>query len=79
MDVATEILAVQAALAGRDLPATHLVRGMERAFAADPGHGARGRSAPARLERARRHAAAFGIPTPRLDDIAARAMEQPEP
>ncbi len=72
-EVAAEVLAIQAALTGRDLPASRLVAAMEQAFAADPEHGTKGRSAPARLARARRHAADHGIATPRLDAIARTA------
>jgi hypothetical protein len=45
---------------------------MREAFAADPAHGRAGRSAPARLKRALRHADAAGLPVPDLGEIAAR-------
>jgi hypothetical protein len=44
---------------------------MEEAIAGDPEHKATGRSAPARLARALRHAALAGIDTPRMAEIAA--------
>lgn len=75
-DVATEVFdevfAIQQWLAGRELPRDELLAEMVRAFEADPEHGAMGRSAPARLARARDHALAAGIPVPRLDSIATR-------
>ncbi|MEM1418050.1 MAG: hypothetical protein AAGH15_24350, partial [Myxococcota bacterium] len=49
-----------------------LLGALEKAFAADPAHGAMGRSAPARLARARAQAAELGVSVPALDAIAAR-------
>ncbi len=45
---------------------------LERAFAADPAHGAMGRSAPARLARARAQAELLGVAVPMLAAIARR-------
>jgi hypothetical protein len=46
---------------------------MLEAFAADPEHGATGRSAPLRLRRALDHAAAAGIEVPAMAEIAREA------
>ena len=68
--VADEVLDIQEWLVGAPLDRARHVRGMEAAIAGDPEHGATGRSAPARLERALRHAAEAGIETPELRAIA---------
>ena len=78
--VGEDVLALQQALLA-DLPASERpVEAMpldraaawatfERAVAADPDHGARGRSAPARLARALAHAERLGIQVPTLARI----------
>jgi len=69
--VAREVIQIQEALTGRELPADRLIAGMLQAFAGDPDHGCMGRSAPARLARAMEQADAAGLAVPRLRDIAA--------
>lgn len=69
--VAGEILAIQEWLAGTALPRVRLMAGLLEGFAGDPRHLCTGRSAPARLDRARRLAREAGIATPWLDGIAA--------
>ena len=68
-DVAGEVLDIQEWLVGRLLEKDRLIDRMERAFAADPDHGATGRSAPMRLARALGHAADGGIETPTMERI----------
>lgn len=75
--VANEVLDIQAHLAG-PLDRTALVAGMVEAFEADPDHGTTGRSAPARLKRALRHARQLDVETPTLDDIASRHGVTPD-
>lgn len=67
--VAREVLDIQEWLVGRALDRDRLISAMAEAFAADPEHGATGRSAPRRLERALTHAATAGISTPTLREI----------
>jgi len=71
VSVAAEILDIQQQLTGTVLDRPRLLQGLAAAFAADPDHGATGRSAPVRLARAIGQAAEFGVPSPRLDEIAA--------
>jgi hypothetical protein len=68
--VAAEVLEIQEYLVGAPIDGKGAVTGMMAAIEADPDHGATGRSAPSRLERARRHAADAEIATPTLDAIA---------
>jgi ketopantoate reductase len=68
--VAAEVLDIQEHLVGAPLDGERAMAAMVTAIQADPDHGATGRSASSRLERARRHAAAAGIDTPTLDAIA---------
>lgn len=68
--VAGEVLAIQEHLVGSPVDRDGAVGAMVVAIDADPEHGATGRSAPRRLDRARRHAADAGIDTPTLDAIA---------
>ncbi len=67
---AAEILDIQEALVGGPIDRDGAIAAMVSAFAADPDHGATGRSAPRRLERALGHAAAAGLDTPVLLSIA---------
>lgn len=69
--VATEVLDIQEWLVGDRLDRARHIAGMEAAIAGDPEHKATGRSAPARLARALRHAGEAGIDTPQLSAIAA--------
>lgn len=71
--VAGEILDIQEALVGQTLDRETLVADMVEAFAADPDHGAMGRSAPHRLERAVSLAAELDIDTPTLLRVASTA------
>ena len=69
--VATEIIPIQEWLTGQALAKDRLIAGMVEAFDADPDHGATGRSAPARLARALRHADQAGLDVPTLREVAA--------
>lgn len=69
--VATDVLDVQEALAGRRFARDDLLNGMLEAFRADPGHACAGRSAPARLKRALHQADAAQLAVPTLRRIAA--------
>jgi ketopantoate reductase len=71
--VARDVLAIQAALTGRDdLPEQRLIEAMTEAFDGDPAHKCMGRSAPARLARALAIADEHGLEVPTLREIAAR-------
>lgn len=67
--VAAEVLGLQEWLVGHPLARSELVAAMVAAFAADPDHGATGRSAPGRLDRALAHAEAAGLAAPTLHSI----------
>jgi len=69
-EVTAEVLAIQKALAGRPIDDREVLRMVERAVASDPEHGAKGRSAPARLKRAIAHAEEHGIDVPKLKALA---------
>ena len=64
--VAREVLALQSALLGAPVDVDARLVDLERAIEADPKHGARGRTAPARLARALRHADELGVDVPTL-------------
>jgi hypothetical protein len=68
--VAKEVMDIQDALTGLRHDRDALIAGMLEAFDGDPGHGCTGRSAPARLARAIRHADAFGLAVPTLRSLA---------
>lgn len=68
--VARDVLTLQAHRAGQALPAERLLQGLAEAFEADPAHGCRGRSAPARLRRALDYARGAGLATPALDALS---------
>jgi ketopantoate reductase len=70
-EVAHEVLDLQEHLAGATLPRERLLERLEEAIFSDPQHPCTGRSAPARLERAIRHAERAGLDVPRLRAIAA--------
>ncbi len=72
--VTDDVLAIQAALTQEDLPADRLRDHLAASFAADPDHGATGRSAPARLRRAIALADQHGLDVPALRQIAARHL-----
>ncbi len=68
--VGSEVLDIQEHLVGAPIDHERAVSGMVAAIEADPNHGATGRSAPRRLERALRHADEAGIEAPTLQAIA---------
>ncbi|NNF69108.1 MAG: hypothetical protein HKN01_05000 [Acidimicrobiia bacterium] len=65
-----EILQIQSALAGRQVDVAGMIEALGDTFLADPDHGTRGRSAPARLARALAHANRLGLGVPELRRIA---------
>jgi hypothetical protein len=69
--VAAEVLDVQAARIGADLPRKELMLALDLAIAADPNHPCTGRSAPERLLRVLAQAREAGLETPELSRIAA--------
>jgi hypothetical protein len=69
--VANEVIDIQDALTGVHHDRDKLIAGMLEAFGGDPEHGCTGRSAPARLARAIRHADEFGLAVPALRALAA--------
>ncbi len=69
--VAQEVVAIQAKLLGEPLLAEPYIAGMLEAFEGDPEHRCTGRSAPARLARALRHADEYGLEVPTLRAIQA--------
>lgn len=71
--IASEILKIQDWLVGSPVDRDRAFEGMETAIEGDPEHGATGRSAPRRLERAISHAKAAGIETPTLIEVAREA------
>lgn len=75
--VANEVLSIQEALVGAELDGEGLIAAMAAAFAADPEHGATGRSAPSRLTRALAHAAEAGLSVPTLTEIGQRGSPPP--
>lgn len=64
--VAREVLALQSALLGAPVDVEARLSDLQRAIDADPKHGARGRTAPARLARALRQAEELGVEVPTL-------------
>ncbi len=65
-----DAIRLEEARLGRPVDAAAVTRGLERAVEADPSHRARGRSAPARLERALRLAAEHGLSVPSIEALA---------
>jgi ketopantoate reductase len=70
--VLAEVLDIQEWLVGHPLDRAAVASGMVHAFAGDPEHKCRGRSAPARLERALAQADEAGLPVPQLRAIEDR-------
>lgn len=68
--VANEVIDIQDALTGVRHDRDALFAGMLEAFDGDPAHSCTGRSAPARLARAIRHADEFGLAVPTLRSLA---------
>jgi ketopantoate reductase len=69
--VANDVMDIQDALTGVTHDRGALIQRMLEAFAGDPEHACTGRSAPARLARAVRHADAHGLAVPTLRAFAA--------
>lgn len=69
LQVAGDILKLQAKLVGEELPWEPLIHAMGEAFLADPQHLCTGRSAPARLIRALAQAQEFELDLPKLREI----------
>ncbi|MFK7984854.1 MAG: hypothetical protein AB8I08_02410 [Sandaracinaceae bacterium] len=67
--IARDVLALQAHRAEQELPTDRLLDGLRAAFEADPEHGCRGRSAPARLRRALEYGRRAKVATPALDAL----------
>lgn len=75
--VANDVIALQEAMTGTAFDHEALIQAMVRAFEGDPEHKCMGRSAPARLQRAREHAEKLGVETPTLNAIAAEQAAPP--
>lgn len=69
-----ELIALQSRLLGRELSSKKLMEGLEAAIAADPAHGARGRTAEERLRRAAEQAAELGLHLPVLTSLASKHL-----
>ncbi|MGE0321999.1 MAG: hypothetical protein AB7K71_03530 [Polyangiaceae bacterium] len=65
-----ELIHLQSALLGRAVDREKLLSGLAAAIAADPAHGARGRTAEERLRRATAQASELGVPVPVLEALA---------
>lgn len=76
IQIASEILTLQAAAVGGAVDRVFLLRGLDEAIDADPEHRAMGRTAPRRLERALEQAKDLDLPVPRLQEIAAARRER---
>lgn len=72
-EVAGEVIDIQDWLTGTHHDRRRLIAGMLEGFEGDPGHRCLGRSAPARLERALRHADEAGLAVKKLRAIHAQA------
>jgi len=71
--VASEVMDIQDWLTGTRLDRATLIAGMMEAIEADPDHKCTGRSAPARLQRALKHADQAGLAAPKLHEIWTQA------
>lgn len=71
-EVANEVMDIQFKLIGKELDRDELIEGMVDAIKGDLEHKCTGRSAPARLARAIKHADQFGLAVPRLRAIQAK-------
>jgi ketopantoate reductase len=71
LEVANEVMDIQDWLTGTRIGRERLIAGMVEGFEGDPAHRCTGRSAPARLARALRHADEAGLTVPRLREIHA--------
>ena len=72
--VAEDILNIQTALTGIEWEKESLIDGMLEAFNGDPQHKCKGRSAPARLQRALNIAKEKGLEVPTLEQIAQKHL-----
>lgn len=68
--VAQDVIDIQQSLTGQALDRDALIAGMLEAFAGDPQHGCKGRSAPERLRRALQQADTAGLAVPTLRELA---------
>jgi len=71
-EVADEVMDIQFTLIDKELPRDKLIAGMVEGIEGDLQHKCMGRSAPARLARAIRHADQFGLAVPKLRVIASK-------
>jgi hypothetical protein len=71
--VASEVIEIQEYLTDQSLDTKALIHGMVEAIDADPQHGCKGRTAPARLRRALQHADAAGLAVPTLREISQKS------
>ncbi len=69
--IARDVLRLEAAKLGRAVDEEAAMARFAEAIAGDPEHGAMGRSAPSRLERALQDGARLGVDLPQLREIAA--------
>jgi hypothetical protein len=69
LQVAGDVMKLQAKLVNKELPWDALIHSMSEAFLADPEHKCMGRSAPARLIRALAQADQMGLVLPKLREI----------
>jgi ketopantoate reductase len=75
-EVAREVIRLQEGLTGARFDHDRLIAAMVKAFEGDPDHRCTGRSAPARLARAMKHADQLGIELPTLRAIAAEQAQR---
>ncbi len=71
-EVADDVITLQQAMTGHTYDHDALINAMVRAFDGDTEHQCMGRSAPARLKRALRHAENFRLPVPALHRIVSQ-------
>jgi len=71
-EVAADVITLQQAMTGHTYDHDALINAMVRAFDGDTEHQCMGRSAPARLKRALRHADNFRLPVPALHRIVSQ-------
>jgi len=76
IQIASEVLTLQAAATGGVLDRVTLLRGLDEAIDADPEHATVGRTATRRLERTLEQARELGISVPRLQEIAAARRDR---
>lgn len=69
LEVANDVMDIQATLVGHKLDRNKLIAGLKKGIDGDPGHMCMGRSAPARLARALEQAASAGLEVNTLRNI----------